>query len=93
VTTRLDLERYAVHLVMEEDRALGRWAAVGERDKRLQVLDFNPATHGVSNLQRRPKKKRPFESWSQIEAIRFPAKPLVATESPTSSDGSMPEFA
>jgi hypothetical protein len=36
VTTRLDLERYAVHLVMEEDRALGRREAVGERYERLR---------------------------------------------------------
>ena len=33
------------------------------------VLDFNPAKQGVPNTQRRPKEKRPFESWAQIEAI------------------------
>jgi integrase len=33
------------------------------------LLDFNPAKLGVSNPQRRPKEKRPFESWAQIEAI------------------------
>ena len=33
------------------------------------VLDFNPAKRGVPNPQRRPKEKRPFESWAQIEAI------------------------
>jgi len=33
------------------------------------VLDFNPAKRGVANPQRRPKEKRPFESWAQIEAI------------------------
>ena len=33
------------------------------------MLDYNPAKHGVSNPQRRPKEKRPFESWAQIEAI------------------------
>ena len=33
------------------------------------VLDFNPAKRGVPNPQRRPKEKRPFESWPQIEAI------------------------
>jgi hypothetical protein len=93
VTTRLDLERCAVHLVMAEDRALGRRAALGERDERLQVLDFNPATRGVSNLQRRPKEKRPFESSSQIEAIRVPDKPLVATESPTPPGDPMPKCA
>ena len=32
------------------------------------LLDFNPARRGVSNPQRRPKEKRPFESWAQIEA-------------------------
>jgi integrase len=33
------------------------------------MLDFNPAKRGVPNPQRRPKEKRPFESWAQIEAI------------------------
>ena len=33
------------------------------------LLDFNPAKRGVPNTQRRPKEKRPFESWAQIEAI------------------------
>src|SRR5205807_1556885 len=33
------------------------------------LLDFNPAKRGVPNAQRRPKEKRPFESWAQIEAI------------------------
>src|SRR5712691_7300294 len=33
------------------------------------VLDFNPAKRGVANPQRRPKEKRPFESWAQIEAV------------------------
>jgi integrase len=33
------------------------------------LLDFNPARRGVPNPQRRPKEKRPFESWAQIEAI------------------------
>jgi integrase len=33
------------------------------------VLDFNPAKRCVANPQRRPKEKRPFESWAQIEAI------------------------
>ena len=30
------------------------------------LLDFNPAKRGVPNTQRRPKEKRPFESWAQI---------------------------
>jgi integrase len=33
------------------------------------LLDFNPAKRGVPNSQRRPKEKRPFESWGQIEPI------------------------
>ena len=33
------------------------------------LLDYNPAKRGVPNPQRRPKEKRPFESWAQIEAI------------------------
>jgi integrase len=33
------------------------------------LLDFNPAKRGVANPQRRPKEKRPFESWVQIETI------------------------
>ena len=33
------------------------------------LLDFNPARRGVPNPQRRPKEKRPFESWQQIEAV------------------------
>src|SRR6266496_4935319 len=33
------------------------------------LVDFNPAKRGVPNAQRRPKEKRPFESWAQIEAI------------------------
>jgi hypothetical protein len=33
------------------------------------LLDFNPAKRGFSNPQRRPKEKRAFESWAQIEAV------------------------
>ena len=33
------------------------------------LLDFNPAKRGGPNPQRRPKEKRPFESWAQLEAI------------------------
>jgi integrase len=33
------------------------------------LIDFNPAKRGVPNPQRRPKEKRPFESWSQLEAV------------------------
>jgi len=40
------------------------------------VLDFNPAKQGVPNTQRRPKEKRPFESWAQIEAIAARLRPV-----------------
>lgn len=33
------------------------------------LLDFNPAKRGVPNPQRRPKEKRPFESWAPLEAV------------------------
>ena len=39
------------------------------RSRRLSRRLFNPAKRGVPNTQRRPKEKRPFESWAQIEAI------------------------
>jgi integrase len=37
---------------------------------------FNPARRGVPNPQRRPKEKRPFESWGQIEAIAAQLGPV-----------------
>ena len=40
------------------------------------LLDFNPAKRGVANPQRRPKEKRPFESWAQIEAIAAQLGPV-----------------
>src|SRR5712691_4257739 len=40
------------------------------------VLDFNPAKQGLPNPQRRPKGKRPFESWAQIEAIAAQLGPV-----------------
>src|SRR5205085_4341047 len=40
------------------------------------LLDFNPAKRGVPNPQRRPKEKRPFESWAQIEAIAAQLGPV-----------------
>jgi integrase len=40
------------------------------------LLDFNPAKLGISNPQRRPKEKRPFESWAQIEAIAVRLGPV-----------------
>jgi hypothetical protein len=42
------------------------------------VLDFNPAKLGVANPERRPKEKRPFESWAQVEDRR-PARTGVRT--------------
>jgi integrase len=40
------------------------------------LLDFNPAKRGVPNPQRRPKEKRPFESWAQIEAVAAQLGPV-----------------
>src|SRR6266852_6308710 len=40
------------------------------------VLDFNPAKRGMPNAQRRPKEKRPLESWAQIEAIAARLGPM-----------------
>jgi integrase len=40
------------------------------------LLDFNPAKRGVPNPQRRPKEKRPFESWAQIEAVALRLGPV-----------------
>ena len=33
------------------------------------MLEVNPAKHGVENPQRRRTEKRPFESWSELEAV------------------------
>jgi integrase len=33
------------------------------------LIDDNPAKRGVPNPQRRPKEKRSFESWQQLEAV------------------------
>ena len=33
------------------------------------LLDSNPAKRGVPNPLRRSKEKRPFESWTQVEAV------------------------
>ena len=40
------------------------------------LIDFNPAKRGVPNPQRRPKEKRPFESWAQVEAIAAQLGPV-----------------
>jgi integrase len=33
------------------------------------LMDSNPAKRGIRNVPRRPREKRPFESWRQIEAV------------------------
>jgi hypothetical protein len=33
------------------------------------LIEDNPAKRGVPNPMRRPKEKRPFESWQQVEAV------------------------
>lgn len=33
------------------------------------LIDFNPAKRGIRNAPRRPREKRPFESWQEIEAV------------------------
>src|SRR5829696_9034681 len=34
-----------------------------------QMIDVNPAKHGVDNPQRRRTEKRPFESWAQLAKV------------------------
>jgi len=34
-----------------------------------QMIDTNPAKHGVHNPQRRRTEKRPFESWAQLATV------------------------
>jgi integrase len=33
------------------------------------LVDSNPAKRGIRNAPRRPREKRPFDSWQQIEAV------------------------
>jgi integrase len=33
------------------------------------LIDFNPAKRGIRNAPRRPREKRPFDSWQEIEAV------------------------
>jgi hypothetical protein len=33
------------------------------------LIDFNPAKRGIRNAPRRPREKRAFESWAQVEAL------------------------
>jgi integrase len=43
-----------------------------------RMLDVNPAKQGVENPQRRRTEKRPFESWSEIEAVADRLEPRLA---------------
>lgn len=40
------------------------------------LIDFNPATRGIRNAPRRPREKRPFDSWHEIEAVAAKLGPL-----------------
>jgi integrase len=63
---------YAWHLTVPEGHRFEATQALRQVFNRAVawgMLDFNPAKRGVPNTQRRPKEKRPFESWAQIEAI------------------------
>lgn len=33
------------------------------------LIESNPAKRGIRNSQRRPREKRPFDSWAQVEAL------------------------
>ncbi len=33
------------------------------------LIDFNPAKRGIRNAPQRPREKRPFDSWQEIEAV------------------------
>jgi integrase len=40
------------------------------------LIDFNPAKRGIRNTPRRPREKRPFDSWQEIEAVAAELGPL-----------------
>jgi integrase len=40
------------------------------------LIDFNPAKRGIRNSQRRPREKRPFDSWAQVEALASRLGPI-----------------
>jgi integrase len=40
------------------------------------LLDYNPAKRGVPNPGRRPREKRPFESWQQVESVAAQLGPI-----------------
>ena len=40
------------------------------------LIDFNPAKRGIRNSQRRPREKRPFDSWAQVEALASRIGPI-----------------
>jgi integrase len=41
-----------------------------------ELIDFNPAKRGVENPSPRSQEKRPFESWSEIDAVAEQLGPL-----------------
>lgn len=41
-----------------------------------RLIDFNPAKRGIRNAPRRPREKRPFDSWQEIEAVAAELGPL-----------------
>ena len=40
------------------------------------LIDVNPAKRGIRNAPRRPREKRPFDSWQEIEAVAAKLGPL-----------------
>jgi integrase len=40
------------------------------------LLDYNPAKRGVANPARRAREKRPFETWTQVEAVAAQLGPV-----------------
>jgi integrase len=40
------------------------------------LIDSNPAKRGIRNSQRRPREKRPFDSWAQVEALASRLGPI-----------------
>jgi integrase len=40
------------------------------------LIESNPAKRGIRNSQRRPREKRPFDSWAQVEALASRLGPI-----------------
>jgi integrase len=40
------------------------------------LIDSNPAKRGIRNSPRRPREKRPFDSWAQVEALASQLGPV-----------------